>query len=140
MSERTVETAGVMAKVGVAMLALPLVDLPAVASAHIHSNNSQVSLQLAAVQDGGQVAGLLAWADVLPERIATGLEWEDYIRLAVVGVIDGVRVEVWTHLRGEQLVDARRVLALPLDGAEHALSLGALRSLAQHGSAVSTDA
>lgn len=140
MSERTVEMAGVMAKVGVALLALPLVDLPAVAAARVHASGPQVSLQLAAVLDGGPVAGLLAWADVLPDRIATGLEWEDYIRVAVVGVIDGVRAEVWTHLRGDQLVDARRALAIPLTGAEHALPLRALRSLAQHGSAVSTDA
>jgi hypothetical protein len=141
MTEQTVEMAGAMVKAGVGLLALPLVELPAIAFVQIRADGAQaqVALQLAAVQDGGEAAALLAWADVLPASAATGLESNDYIRLSVSGVIDGVCVEVWTHLRGEHLVDTGCFLSLPLDGGMHVLPLGALRALAQH-RAVSTNA
>lgn len=130
-----------MAKAGVGLLALPLVDLPEIASMQVRTEGMQahLSMQLSALEGGDQVVHLLAWADVLPERAAVGLEWDDYIRLAVTGVIDGVRVEVWTHLRGEHLVDTGRLLGLPHDRESHALPLGALRALAEH-RAVSCDA
>lgn len=134
MSERAVEMARAMVKVGVGLLALPLVELPGIASVQVRASGAQaqVSLQLSAVEGHHQVAGLLAWADVLSERAATGLEWDDYIRVTVSGVIDGVCVEVWTHLRGEHLADTGCFLGLPLDREAHALSLGALRALVQH--------
>lgn len=142
MTEQTVEMAGAMVKAGVGLLALPLVELPAIAFVQVRRTDgaqAHLDLQLAAVQHGDQVADLLAWADVLPERAATGVEWDEYIRLSVSGVIDGVCVEVWTHLRGEHLVDTGCFLGLPLDGETHVLPLGALRALAQH-RAVSTHA
>lgn len=133
MAEQTVEMAGAMAKAGVGLLALPLVELPAIASVQVRIDGGQayVSLQLSAVGGGDAAVGLLAWADVLPEHAVTGLEGDDYIRVAVSGVIDGVRVEVWTHFRGEHLVDTGCFLGLPLDRESHALPLGALRALVQ---------
>ena len=134
----TADMAGAIAKVGVGLLALPLADLPAIAAVQVRDTApTHLLLQLSAVGDGDRISALLAWADVLPDRAAYGIEREEYIRLAVTGVLDGVQVEVWTHLSGEHLVDTRCFLGLPPDDEEHALPLGALRALVEH-RAVST--
>jgi len=144
MYAHTESMAGAMATAGPALLVLPLADLPAIASIHVRSgfggDPSYVEMQLSCRHDHEQVSALLAWAAVLPEQSASGLEFDDYIRLNVAGVVDGVRVTVWTHLRGEHLVDTGCFLSLPLDGEPHPVPLGVLRALAQHRAAVTSDA
>lgn len=129
-----------MAAAGAELLALPLADLPAIASVRVQSDDvAHVEMQLASVEQE-QVSGLLTWADVLPECSAAGLEHDDYIRLVVSGFLGGVRVTVWTHLRGEHLVDTGCFLSLPSDRESHALPLGVLRALARHRAGVTCDA
>lgn len=144
MYAHTESMAGAMATAGPALMALPLAELPAIASIHIRSGfggeAAYVEMQLSCRHDDEQVSALLAWAAVLPEQCASGIEFDDYIRLIVAGVVDGVRVTVWTHLRGEHLVDTGSFLSLPLDGESHTLPLGVLRALAQHRAAVTSDA
>lgn len=141
MAEQMVELAGAMAKVGVGLLALPLSELPTIASVQVREGSSaNVRLQLSAVEDRNPAGALMAWAQALPERVAYGREREDYIRLAVIGVIDGVAVEVWTHVTGEHLVDTGCFLSLPPGGETHALPIGVLQALAEHRAAVSTHA
>ena len=143
MYAHTESMAGAMANAGPALLALPLADLPAIASVRIHTDAdaARIEMQLSCGGvDQEQVAGLLAWADVLPDRSAAGGEFDDYIRLDVTGIVNGARVTVWTHLRGEYLVDTGCFLSLPLDGESHTVPLGVLRALAQHRAAVTSDA
>lgn len=91
-----------------------------------------VRLQLSAGNTGDAVAALLAWAEVLTGPAATGCECEDYIRVEVTGLVCGVRIAVWDHLRGPDLNDTACFLSLPLDGDAHSLPLGVLRALARH--------
>lgn len=140
MDERITRISSAMAKAGVGLLALPLAELPPVASVqveHPHGGTTTVRLQLATTSH--TAAALSAWADALPEPRAVGREHDDYIHLEVTGVIDGVQVAVWDHLTGEHLVDAGCFLSLPLDGRKHRFPLGALRGLAQR-QAVNADA
>ncbi|HVM13926.1 MAG TPA: hypothetical protein VM287_06320 [Egibacteraceae bacterium] len=139
MDGRTQAIAEAMARVGLALLALPLADLPPVAhvEADDRSNQPRVRLQLSAACE--PAAALVAWADALPDTSAQGCEYDNHIHVDVVAVLDGVRVAVWSHFDGEHLVDAGNFLSLPLDGQTHALPLAALRGLAKR-RAVSCDA
>lgn len=139
MDERITHISAAMAKAGVGLLALPLAELPPIASVQVHNRAGEdlrVELQLATTQR--TAADLWAWAEVLPERRAAGREHESYIYLEVCGEIDGVRVVVWDHLT-DDLVDAGCFLSLRFDGDTHPLSLAALRGLAQR-QAVGADA
>jgi len=141
MGARTEGMAGALRNVAAGLLALPLADLPDIASVQLHTDVDarRIMLQLSSGTAGEQVASLLAWADVLPEVRAFGSEHDDYIRLEVAGVLGGLCVAVWTHIRGEHLVDTGCFLGLPLVCEAHGLPLGVLRALAQH-RAVSVDA
>jgi hypothetical protein len=130
---RTGEMAAAMAKVGVALLALPLDELPVIASVQVHhdflSRGLRVEMQLNAAHE--TAAGLLAWADALPDAAASGRERPDYLRLEVVAVLDGITVPVWGHLAGHNMGDAAHLLGLPLDGQTHPISIAGLRALAE---------
>lgn len=131
-TERIELMAAAMAKVGVALLALPLAELPPIAAVSVGrelSGELPVHLQL-----GGLIEiapALSAWAEALPKPRLTGKEFETYIRLEVTGVLDDVPVVVWGHLKGQALVEAGNFLSLPLGGESHRLPLAALRGLAE---------
>lgn len=139
----TLTLARAMADIGAGLLALPLADLPDIASIRLMPewpDSLDVQLQLSVAGCADHVVGLLMWADAMTDPIATGREREDYIRLEVSGVVGGLRIAVWTHLDGPDLVDVGSFLSLPLDSETHRLPLGVLRALARHRQAVSTDA
>lgn len=131
---RAGEMAAAMAKVGVALLALPLDEMPVIASIQVRhdavSEGLRIEMQLGARNE--PAAGLLAWAGALPESAVAGCEYRDYVRVEVVGVLDGVTVAVWDHITGREMGDAVRLLGLPLDGRTHGVSVAALRELAAH--------
>jgi hypothetical protein len=60
-----------------------------------------------------------------------GQEFDEYIRLRVVGVLGGVRVVVRTRIDGPGLIDAGCYLSLPLDRKARHLHVGVLAGLAQ---------
>lgn len=135
MELRTPGFARSMADVGAGLLTLPLNDLPDIAGVQMVYRLTEpvaVRLQLSTVEDGDQVDALIAWGEALPEPSAAGFEHQDYIRLEVSGLVGGVRVTVWGHLRGPDLNDTACFLSLPLDGKTHRLSLARLRALARH--------
>ena len=74
----------------------------------------------------------LAWADVLREAAAYGRDERDDIRLKVASAVDGVPRAVWTHLRGEHLVAARRLLGVLPDGEAQVLDVARTMSGAVH--------
>lgn len=124
-----------MADVGAGLLTLPLDDLPDIAAVQMVQRWPErvaVRLQLSMGDVGDQVDALIAWGEALPESSAAGREHEDYIRLEVSGLVGGVRITVWAHLRGPDLNDTACFLSLPLDDETHRLSLGRLRALARH--------
>ncbi|MBW0135643.1 hypothetical protein [Pseudonocardia abyssalis] len=124
-----------MADVGAGLLTLPLDDLPDIAAVqmlHRGPTGVAVRLQLSMHDVADQVDALIAWGEALPEPSAAGFEHQDYIRLEVSGLVGGVRVTVWGHLRGPDLNDTACFLSLPLDGETHRLSLARLRALARH--------
>lgn len=139
---RTRTLARAMADIGAGLLALPLADLPAIASVRLMPewpDSLDVQLQLSVEGSADDVAGLLAWADAMTDPVAVGREREDHIKLEVSGVIGGFRVAVWAHLAGPDLVDAGCFLSLPPDGGTHRLPLGVLRALAQHRKVAGSD-
>ena len=128
MDGQNVALADALAKVGTGLLALPLADLPAIAFVDLRNEHGpRTDLQLSISSE--PVSDLLAWGDVLPTRVAFGTYERDYIRLEIAGLIDGVPLAVWTHLRGEHLAVARRLLGLPPDGEAHHLPVGVLHGL-----------
>ena len=135
MQHRIPELARDMADVGAGLLTLPLDDLPDIAGVQMVQLGPErvvVRLQLSRVDYGDQVDALLAWGEALPEPSAAGREHQDYIRLEVSGLVGGVRITVWAHLRGPDLNDTACFLSLPLDDETHRLSLARLRALARH--------
>lgn len=135
MEHRIPDMARAMADIGSGLLAPPLAELPDIAAVQVITRWSEglaVRLQLSMVGLGDQVDALIAWAEALPEPAATGRECEDYIRLEVSGLVGGVRITVWAHLRGLDLNDTACFLSLPLDDETHRLPLGRLRALARH--------
>lgn len=134
---RAAQMAGAMAKVGVALLALPLDELPPIAHMQLRHDSLSEGLRVE-LQLGGActtAAGLRAWAAALPEPAVAAKETQDYVRVEVVSVLDGVTVAVWDHIRGRDMGDAVRLLGLPLDRQTHAVPLAALRELAAHAAA-----
>ena len=128
MDGQNVAMAGALAKVGTGLLALPLADLPAIAFVDLRNEHEpRIDLQLSISSE--PVSDLLAWGDVLPAPVAYGRDERDYIRLEIASLVDGVPLAVWTHLRGEHLAVARRLLGLPPDGEAHHLSVAVLRGL-----------
>ena len=131
---RAREMAAAMAKVGVALLALPLDEMPVIASMQVRhdavSEGLRIEMQLSA--RNAAASGLLAWAGTLPDSAVVGCEYREYVRVEVLGVLDGVTVLVWDHFRGREMGDAARLLGLPLDGRTHGVSVAALRELADH--------
>lgn len=135
MDGRTPLMARAMADAGAGLLALPLGELPDIASVQLMTERPDglaVRLQLSAGNTGDAVAALLAWADAMTDPAASGRECEDYIRVEVTGLVGGVRIAVWDHLRGPDLNDTGCFLSLPLDGDTHRLPLGVLRALARY--------
>lgn len=132
MTDRTKEIGRLAAAVGSVLAGLDLGEVGGIAALSVHPDLdgvAQVILQLGTRDEVGR--GLLAWVEQLRDARVMGQEFDDYLRLSVTGLSDGVAVEVWTHVRGPQLIDAGCVFSLPPDRQAHRVPLGALRQLAE---------
>ncbi|MER5672783.1 hypothetical protein [Pseudonocardia alni] len=134
MDQRTERHASAMAKAGVGLMALPLAELPPITHVGVLNDRGGVLVELQLAHPVEAAAALCAWADVLPGAIASAREHETHTRLEVAGVVDGVPVVVWGHLRDDHCIDAGTVV--DLDGT---LTVAALRRLAERW-AVTVDA
>ncbi|MCF7552254.1 hypothetical protein [Pseudonocardia sp. WMMC193] len=126
MDQRTERHAAAMAKAGVGLLALPLAELPPITHVGVLNDRGGVLVELQLAHPVEAAGALCAWADVLPDAIASARVHETYTRLEVAGVVDGVPVVVWGHLRDDHRIDAGPVV--DLDGT---LTVAALRRLAE---------
>jgi hypothetical protein len=110
---------------------LSLEDLPALAEVLPRCDRvgCYVELRLAAPTE--PVAAVVAWARALSESRVTGQEFDECIRLRVVGLLGGVRVVVRTRIDGPGLIEAGCYLSLPLDRKAHLLHVGVLAGLAK---------
>lgn len=125
MDQGTERHAAAMAKAGVGLLALPLGELPPIAHVGVLNDRGGVLVELQLAHPVAIASALCAWADALPGAIACAREYETYTRVEVAGVIDGVPVVVWGHLRDDHRIDARTVVDL-----NGTLPVAALRRLA----------
>jgi hypothetical protein len=136
VDRRTERHAAAMAKAGVGLLALPLAELPPITHVGLLNDRGGVLVELQLAHPVEVASALCAWAHVLPDAIAGAgaREYETYTRIEVAGVVDGIPVVVWGHLRDDHRMDARTVVGL--DGS---LPVSALRQLAERW-AVTVDA
>lgn len=134
MDQRTERHAAAMAKAGVGLLALPLADLPPIAHVTVRHDRGGVVVELQLAHPVEVASALCTWADALPDATASAYEHENYTRIEVFGMVDGVPVLVWGHLRNGHHIDSGAVI-----GPDGALSIAALRGLADRW-AVTVDA